>query len=227
MKIHNVTQGSPEWLALRCLSVTASELGSLLTDSGTPRDGQMPKTYLHTKLAEQWLGGPIQTFSGGPMEQGTILEDEAIPWIELQLGFTLDRPGFITTDDGSFGCSPDAMRAAIGGYEIKCPGPVNHVKWLLGGACPAEHWLQCQGGMAVTGASVWTFVSYSRDFPKLMVPVQRDEKCIAAIFAAVAVFRSKMAEAWEKLVAANGGEPVRPKAVSEMTSDERANDTAF
>ena len=214
MKIHDVAQGSIEWLTLRSQCVTASEVDNLLTDDGKPRTGQMPLTYLHRKIAERWMGGPLPSFSGGAAEQGSILEADAIPWYSVRYGVDIERPGFYTTDDGSLGCSPDGRLVGHDvGLEAKSPQPTNAVKWLLANECPKEHRLQVQCSMAVTGWKEWEFLSYSRSFPCLVVRVKRDDEMIAAIFAAVAVFRSKMAEAWDKLVAANGGEPVRVASV--------------
>lgn len=210
MKVFQVEQGTPEWLALRCGIPTASELDSLVSPTGKIRTGEGPNTFLCRKLAERWLGGPLQTFSGGAMEQGSILEEEAIPWLEIAVESELNRVGFLTTDDGCFGCSPDGLGASLGlptGFEIKCPEPTNHVKWLREGECPPEHLLQCQGGMYVTGYSEWQFVSYHRQFPKLIAVVKRDEKFMQAISEALVDFGIKMDAACKLLVEKNGGEP--------------------
>ena len=210
MITHNVVQGTAEWLAVRAGIPTASELGNLITPTGKIRTGEMPNTYLCRKLAERWTGAPLESFSGGVMEQGSILEDEAVPWYELAYECELERPGFITTDDGSFGCSPDAMEPGCGGVEIKCPQPGNHVKWLRLDDCPEEHYLQCQAGMFVTGCSVWRFVSYHRAFPKLVVDVMRNEEIMETIAKVAGDFKSAMESEYAKLIELNGGkEPKR------------------
>lgn len=218
MKIHNVEQGSDEWLQLRAGLVTASELDSLVSPTGKIRTGDGVQTYLARKLAERWHGGPLQTFSGGAMEQGSILEDEAIPFLELELNVDLQRPGFLTVDDGSFGCSPDAV-AIYGcepyGLEIKCPEPTHHVKWLLLDDVPSDHYMQCMGGMYVTGYTEWAFVSYRRGFPKLIQIVRRDAELMNTIEDALAKFNKSMDDGWKMLVDKNGGPPKRrtPRAV--------------
>lgn len=183
----------------------------------------MPESYLAHKLAERWLGYPLQSFDGGAMEQGSILEDEAVPWYELENRVTLDRPGFITTDDGTFGCSPDGVVWGEDyGLELKCPQPNTHVKWLIDGGCPDKHILQCQGGMYVTERAHWMFVSYCRGFPPLAVHVERDEEIQEQIFKATTVFADRFKAEWAKLVERNGGkEPKRkaPKPVVERDPD--------
>ena len=75
MKTHDVTQGTAEWLAVRAGIPTASELDQLISPTGRLRTGDMPNAYLCRKLAERWTGYPLQSYSGGAMEQGSILED--------------------------------------------------------------------------------------------------------------------------------------------------------
>lgn len=230
MKVHDCVQGTPEWLALRTQCPTASELGNIIayskkTQSYSLRSwkDEMPESYLAHKLAERWLGHPLQSFDGGAMEQGSILEDEAIPWYELEYRMTLERPGFITTNDGSFGCSPDGIYTDGGmGIEIKSPQPNTHVKWLMGGGCPEKHVLQCQGGMYVTNWALWTFVSYCRGFPPLVVRLERDDEIQEQIFKATTLFSDRFKAEWARLVERNGGkEPKRkaPKPVVERDSD--------
>jgi len=205
MKIIDVKQGTAEWLSARAGIPTASELDSLVSPTGKARTGETPHTYLCRKLAERWTGFPLQSFSGGVMEQGAILESEAVPYFELSRGVSVERGGFVTTDDGTFGASPDGLLPDGSGLEIKCPQPPNHLRWLLGGVLPAEHALQCHGGMYVTGAERWTFMSYCRRFPEFTVEVVRDSTIIDTIAEALATFKERMDSAWETLVRANGG----------------------
>lgn len=219
MILHDCKQGEPAWFQARAGVVTASELSRIVTDLGNIRmkDGEWSdgaRTYICEKISERWLGGPLQSFAGGAAEQGSVLEDEAIPWLETHWRSSIARPGFITTDDGSFGCSPDGLAVrhspASVGVEIKCPQPANHVRWLLAGVCPLDHVLQIQGGMYATDADRWWFVSYCRGFPKLVVGVDRDEKMQDAIHEAVRLCNDAIRDGYAKLVEKNGGkEPKR------------------
>ena len=188
MKVVDCQQGTEKWLLARCGLPTASEFDSLLTPLLKPRTGEGRQTYLLTKLAEKVMGYPAQTFSGGPMEQGSILEGEAVPWYEFTHNAKINRVGFCTTDDGRVGCSPDGLLGEDGGIEIKCPSPHVHLAYLLGGRVPPQYLAQVHGNLYVTGRPWWLFVSYNRNFPALVVKVARDEAWITALDAALKQF---------------------------------------
>ena len=190
MKILDVKQGSSEWLYARLGIPTASELDALITPLWKLRTGEGPETYLYQKLTERVLGFPQTDASSWAMEQGTILEGEAIPLYEGVFDVTVQRVGFITTDDGRFGCSPDGLIGDDNGIEVKCPQPKTHLKYLLEGGVPKDYLAQVHGAMYATGRPRWTFLSYSRQFPPLIVHVERDEAIQTAIAAALDKFKS-------------------------------------
>lgn len=225
MKILDVKQNSPEWLQARLGIATASEMHNLVTPLGKIKTGGAVDTYLYTKLAEKWVGRPLVTFSGGFMEQGSIREEEAIPWLEFSHDMTIHRVGFITSDDVLIGCSPDGLiEEREQGVEIKCPAPNTHIKYLLDGELPEEYRMQVQGSMLVTGFKTWRFLSYTRGFPPLLLTVQRDEKAIQALSEALTAFNSRLADGWARLVELNGG--VGPE-VAAAEAQERAELAMF
>lgn len=186
MIVHNVKQGSSEWLRARAGIVTASELHNLVTPKGKVRTGEGVDTYVYRKIAETWLTNQVESHRSFAMEQGSILEETARPWLALELGCPIDEAAFVTTDDRLCGASPDGMvRGSNIGVEIKCPEPTNHVRWVVEGVVPPEHLLQCLGGMYVTGADEWVFCSYRRLFPNLVVRVPRDPMMMDVIRGAV------------------------------------------
>lgn len=211
MKILPVIQGSDEWLGLRALYITASELDCLITPAKLqPKTGLERNSYVCRKIAERWLGRPEESPAGWAADQGTILEEEAIPWYELTYGVTLDRPGFFVNDAETFGCSPDGWNAAEQtGVEIKCPQPENHVKWVLAGACPREHFLQVQGSMFATVAPTWDFMSYARGFPELAIEVGRDEALMRTIEEVVGEANAAIDKGLNRLIELNDGPPRR------------------
>lgn len=208
MRILDCKQGSDEWLAARLGIVTASELDALISPLWKARAGEGVKTYLATKIAERWRGQPLTTYHGGSMEQGTLREDEAFAWYELEHDVTMRKVGFITTDDGKMGCSPDGL-LEDGGVEIKCPSPHTHVRWLLDGELPADHRAQVYGSMLVTGLPRWRFLSYCRGFPPLMLTIEADEKIQGAIRGAAMLFQDQFDFAWSQLLLRNGGPPAK------------------
>lgn len=219
MKIIDVKQNTPEWLQARCGIVTASELDSLVTPkTWKVKDGAAVDSYVAFKLAEKWMGYAIQTFSGGNMDQGKVREQDAIPAYEFEFDRKIKRVGFVMSDDGLIGASPDGMfEEDNDGVEIKCPEPQKHTLYLLANECPTEYRHQVQGSMAVCGSDHWEFYSYCGGFPSLRVVVKRDEKAMQAIADAVGLFHERFAKGWERLVDANGGEPVRTPNVKSLT----------
>lgn len=214
MKIVDCEQGSDEWLQARLGIVTASELDSLITPLWKPRTGEGVQTYLATKIAERWRGQPLTDFHGGSMEQGSLREDEARAWYELDQNVTVRKVGFILSDDGKLGGSPDGLLEG-GGIEIKCPEPHTHVRWLLDGELPKDHRAQVYGNMLVARAGWWKFMSYCRGFPPLIVTVEADPAIEKAIEEAVAAFQVKLDEAWAAIEKRNGGPPLRYQPVAE------------
>lgn len=218
MKIHQVAQGSSAWLQLRSGIVTASELDNILDSKWEMRTGETPKSYMYKKLAEKWLGYPLTSFSGGSMEQGSIKEESAIPRFTWDTGIETFKVGFITTDDGQFGCSPDAMILnQIEGLECKSPEAHTMVKYLLANALPKEYAAQVHGSMYVTGAKYWYFMAYNPKFPTMILKIMRDAAIIEKIQDAVMEFNGRLAEAYDRLVRINGGEPSR-EAIETLTA---------
>jgi hypothetical protein len=191
MIVHDCKQGTSEWLMKRVGVPTASEFDNLVSPEWKIRTGQMPETYLFRKITEKCMGMPLQAASSFGMEQGTMLELEAIPWLEFMHDVHVDRVGFITTDDGRIGCSPDGLLGEDGGVEVKCPQPDTHLRYLVGGGVPKEYLAQVHGSMFVTGRKWWKFLSYSRQFPPLLVKVERDERIQAVLHEALSQFIEK------------------------------------
>lgn len=225
MKIIECEQGSVEWALARAGIPTASEFDNLVTPKWKIRDGQMPMTYLYKKLAEKWTGGPLVSFNTVDMDIGHILEEEARPRFQFDTGLETQMVGFITTDDGRVGCSPDGLVGEQGGVEIKCPEIHTHIKYLVGGEVPDEYAAQVQGSMFVTGRPWWYFFSYRRNMEPLCLKVERDEKAMAAIEEALDEYYEHFDLCWKKLCDHNGGPPVRqmhftPAAQPEISHEE-------
>ncbi len=174
MKIHDLKQGSPEWHKARLGIPTASEFDALISPLGKVRTGEGVETYLHRKLCEHIMGCPQSEGSSFSMENGSILENEARPWLAVSHDLAIETVGFITTDDSRAGASPDGLIGDEEGLEIKCPTNPVHLKYLLAGVLPSEYVAQVQGSMYVTGRPRWRFLSYSRQFPPLILTVPHD-----------------------------------------------------
>lgn len=199
MKIHEVSQKTLDWMQLHVGLPTASGLHNLVTPEFEIRKGEMARSYMHLKLAEAWLQRPVLELSTFSIEQGEITETEARPFFELETNQKVGEVGFITTDDGLFGCSPDGLIRGDSGLEIKCPSAQMHVKYLVQGTLPKEYAAQVHGSMYVTGFKRWSFLSYRRNFPPLILEVKRDEEIMGKIGEALIAFHSQFDAALEKL----------------------------
>lgn len=199
MIVHDCQQNSLEWLALHVGVPTASNLDALLTPEFELRKGEMPKTLVYKKAAEAWRKEPLIELNDFSVEQGTIVEEEARPFYALETGQDVRQVGFITTDDGLCGCSPDGLIGEDNGLEIKCPSAHWHVKYLIEGVLPKEYRCQVYGSMFVTGYPRWTFMSYRRKFPPLILEISRDQEIMAKIDRAVKAFHASMANAKKRL----------------------------
>lgn len=202
MKIHDVPQNSLDWLNLHVGLPTASGMSNLLTPGFELRKGEMPKAYVARKVAEAYRDQPLIGFTAPfAVEQGLVVEEEARPFFELETGIKLKTVGFITRDDDSFGCSPDALFADDSGtgVEIKCPMAETQVRYLVNGVIPPDYLAQVYSSMYATDAPSWWFMSYRRRFPALILKVDRDEAIMGKIEAALAAFHAEFDRAMARV----------------------------
>lgn len=202
-------QHTPEWLQARLGVVTASEADNLLTPELKPKTGEAVTTYLAKKLAEWWTGTIETDVQSFWMQQGNILEEQAIPFYEFSTGETIQRVGLITTDDGTCGASPDGLLGEDGGIELKCPKSETHVRYLLAGVLPKDYRPQVHFSMYVTGRKWWKFMSYRRGMPEFILTVQRDDGAWSNVQLAVLNFLTQFKAGKERLMELNGGPPKR------------------
>lgn len=201
MKIHSIPQGHKDWFKLRMGKVTASELGNLLTPEFKPRTGETPRTYLFSKLAEEWRGEPLIHLGSWATEQGQVRQDEAIPWLALEKDWDIREGGFLETDDGLAGCSPDGLVGDNLGVEVKCAEPTNHVRYLVEGILPKAYVTQVYGSLFVSGFPSWIFCAYQRGFPPLILEIHRDEAIMSKIDEAIDLFHEKLDEGRRRMIA--------------------------
>lgn len=174
MIVHQCEQGSPEWFELRRGVPTASQFHRILTGKGKLSAGA--DQYICELIADKMrLGPPLVTYRSGPMRDGQATEAEARSWYEMEVDLDVQRVGFVTTDDGRFGCSPDSLVGDHGGLELKCPTGKVHAGYVLAGEhVPRQYRPQVHGALAVTDRQFWDFLSYSAGMPPLLVRVCPD-----------------------------------------------------
>jgi len=191
MKILNVAQNSPEWLMARLGVVTASEIDALVSPELAIRKGKGPQTYLYRKIAEKVLQRPLDNATSWSMDQGSIIENEAIPWYAFAHNVRVDRVGLCVSDDGRCGFSPDGLIGDDGGLEIKSPQPARAVEYLLEGEVPENYRLQVQFSLYISRRKYWKFISYSQELPALVIHVEPHQETFDTFDKALPLFYEK------------------------------------
>ncbi len=201
MIVHECEQGSSEWFELRKGRPTASEFGRILTPKTLESGGAGSQSYINQLVGAMLSLIPeegIENATSRSIRWGQQTEAEARSYYCLDRGVDVKQVGFITTDDGRFGCSPDGLVGedddvdGCGGLELKCPQPATQVGRLLKGTLPDDYKGQVHGALIVTGRSWWDFLSYSPGLPPFLVrtfPDDYTEKLKAAL-----------EEFWQRLV---------------------------
>lgn len=203
----SLDQGSVEWLQARLGIPTASEIHKIITSTGMP--SKQSKAYAYRLVAERLLGRTLVNLSYiDAIASGKQLEPEAISLYEFDRGVDTIKAGFVTTDDGQVGCSPDRLVGQRGLLECKSPLPQTHISYLLDGFGGAYHCQrQCQ--LFVTEREYLDMMSYCRELPPVIVRYRRDEVFIAMLSLALEKFCSMLHEMTFRAVAL--GAVVKPK----------------
>jgi hypothetical protein len=213
-----VEQNSLEWYQLRLGIPTASEFERIMTPAKRQYSSQA-EGYMRRLIEEWWTGEQTESeqYQAPWMERGQQLEDRAVMAyedFELPFGEHTSPGGFVTTDDGLIGCSPDRLVGADGILEIKCPLLGTQLHNVISQGWEKEHITQIQGQLWVTGRQWVDLYSFH---PRCRLPqgsrrvrVHRDEEFIAALETNVRLFIQDMLQRREQIIA-SGNPPERPE----------------
>jgi len=185
MKIHRVDQGTAEWKNLRLGIPTASWFHTIITPGGKPSENRERKKYIYRLAAERLLRQPMpDNFVNGWMERGNDLEAAAVRAFAKKAKVELADGGFVTTDDGRFGCSPDRLVIEKGkvteGVEVKVPSPWVHLANLCDG--PGDKYRpQVQGQLLIGEFEAVHFYSWNPNLPERHIVTMRDDKYIRTL----------------------------------------------
>ena len=193
MIVHDVLQGTTEWLAVRAGIPTASAFDRIITKSGKP--STQAEKYMHRLLAERMMGHPVTEHVSYWMGRGNQLEAEAVAYYEGVRELDTQRIGFLTNDERTIGASPDRFVGDDGLLEIKVPAEHTHVAYLLTRAVDSEYYPQVQGQLWVSGRKWLDIQSYHPEMPPAIIRVERDEKFIGILSAEVTAFSEALERA--------------------------------
>lgn len=199
MIVHDVEPLSEAWHRARLGIPTTSELKRIVTPGG--KLSAQSADYMHRLLAEWILDRPLDEdqIETKWMERGRNLEDEAVRSYEFETERKTETVGFITSDDGMIGCSPDRLIGSVGLLEIKCPAPQTHVGYMLTRTVDKDYWPQIMGQLLI-GEREWVDIqSYYPGFPTVIIRVERDEKYIALLDEALRGFVERLIAARAEL----------------------------
>jgi hypothetical protein len=213
VNIHDVEQGSREWLELRFQYPTASHFDDLLTPAKLDVSVSAWK-YLCRCFAEAALFESCDVVPSKFMYRGENMEKRARADYELHLGgIDVQQVGFVTNDDDTAGCSPDGLVGDDGGVEFKVPSAVNHAEYFLaenrdtflssfdelrGGkpwkpkgapSVSSAHNLQVQGCLWICKRKWWDVIAWNPAIPMVVERVYRDEETIAKLERIVPIFK--------------------------------------
>ncbi len=220
MIVHQCVQGSEKWALLRSGIPTSSDFDKIVTPGGAA--SKSASAYANKLLVEVMLGRPLVGTTMPWMQRGKDMEAEAVKYYEFQRNVETVPVGFITTDDGRIGASPDRLVATDGLLEVKCPTDevqskylAAHIDALLGEekGVAETYKVQCQGQLWVAERDWTDVLAYYPGLPEALTRIGRDEKFIATmrtlLYDFVALFDSRL----EKLKALGylDGVPAKPK----------------
>lgn len=200
MRIVECDQRSEAWYAARAGIPTASEFATVLATKGKGKDGESVtrRRYIHKLAGERITGEPAESFESGPMVRGREMEPEAREFYAFTHDVEPLLIGFVTTDDGSAGCSPDSFIGEHGALEIKTASPHILLDHMFKGELPAEHKAQCQGVLWVAEREWIDLLVYWPKMKPFVKRAHRDEAYIADLAKAVAAFNEEVAAVVEQ-----------------------------
>ena len=149
------------------------------------------------------------------MEAGRLCEPEARAYYAFSRGVKVQEVGFVLSECGRMGCSPDglvnaragsvvydgaeryAIWTAEGGLELKCPLQKTQEEYLkTPGELPLKYKPQVHGQLIVTGLPWIDFLSYADGCDPLLVHVTPDAYT-TQLRTAMDEFLKMYADAWE------------------------------
>lgn len=185
MKIIDCKQRSAEWFSARLGKPSASMFHAFVTPTGKPALNAARRRYILELVAERLTRLPSDHYATGAMERGDMLEGPARKWYAMATGQKVREVGFVLSDDGRYGASPDGL-CEERGLEIKCPLVPGFMEVCETGVLPDAHMLQCQAGLWLTGYAAWDYVLYTdvRGLQPQIITVTPD-KVLHAAFAEI------------------------------------------
>lgn len=188
MKFYSVEQGSADWYRLRVGRPTASNFHRIVTPKGEPSKQALP--YMYRLTAERMLIDTLDDDIGFVkyVRDGQEREPQAVALFNFTNETVLEPGGFVTTDDGRLGASPDRLlKGGRQAVEVKCPAPQTQMRYLLDGP-DDDYRAQVQGHLLVGEFEAVHFFTYHPQMPPFHRVTLPDKHYMLALRAALNAF---------------------------------------
>ena len=193
---HEVTQGSDEWLQMRCGLICASEMKLIVTPAQLKKASNADsRAHLYELLAQRLTKYVEPHYISDDMMRGQ--EDEVDAKILYNANYApVQDVGFLVNDKWGFsiGFSPDGLVGDDGLIECKSRRQKYQIETISNGAMPIDYMLQVQTGLLVSERKWCDFISYSGGLPMMTVRVEPDLAVQKAIVAAATAFEDELLE---------------------------------
>lgn len=229
-KYLDISQNTDEWTTARLGLPTASQADKIITPLGKP--SAQWKVYANKCIAEKILKRPVDFSIADSkwMERGHELEKDAINYYEAQTSIDTMPGGFVISDNGTCGCSPDRLAGYEGLLETKCPAPHTQIGYLLSQMPGNEdkgiedkYTPQLQMQLFVTGRKWVDILSYDPDFPDhVIMRVTRNDAYIKCLEALLEKFNDYVADGIIYLADRWKGINYKPDSIDLLLSDNDA-----
>lgn len=206
----DIEQGSVQWHKLHTTVPTASRFSDIITPTKMEMSASRKKYACQIVAARLLNWQPESLDKIKHIEDGRRNEPFAVAQLELIRGVETKKIGFITTDDGKLGASPD--RVVMSGdsvgitVECKCPTIPVQFEYLLAQRLaemkPASketevYRCQRQGQLLIGEAEEAIFYSYNERMPACYVRSYRDDEFIKKLHRALRQFDEELEELTE------------------------------
>ena len=206
---HAVEPGSSEWFRLHMGIPTAGNMHLIITPARWLYS-KSARPYAFRLAAEVLLQEMTMPLSGiEQMERGKAMEPLAVQMYEFAERVESAPCGFLTTDDGAVGATPDRLlpgqNAAL---EVKCPSNWVHLQYLIDGF-GSDYLPQVFGQMLVGEFDYVDRYSFHPRMPPRLVRTVRDHERITTLAFILKQFCEERDAIIEKLRAEGLFEPGR------------------
>lgn len=197
--IHNVEQGTQEWLQLRKGIITSTVIKSLITPTFKIAENEKTRKAIYKIAGEIITDNLEDKFLSYDMERGNFEEPLARDLYNENNDNKAEQVGFITNvfNGVTVGFSPDGVVGEDGIIEIKSAKQSIQIERIVTNQVPTEHLPQIHFGMLVSGAKWCDFISYSNGMEMQEIRVEKDEKIRSVLIEVIKLADEKIKETIE------------------------------